>query len=301
MSRKISGTNPAVAPKSGKDLLFKTSADFPDVVEIDVDQIDPNPFQPRKAFDEAGIAALAASIEDNGLQQPVGVVAAAGGRYTLVWGERRLRAVKRIGRDTIFAILTKVSPEDAGEIALIENTQRSDLTCFELADAIDGLRKKHGHSHEAIARLIGKSRPYVTKTLSLLNLPESARAEWAGLEEKPTWTQMVAIAAIEDAAERAAAWERCIGRLNQSYSDVGGQAEEDQPRVPDAGRQERTSEEALSALSIRNAHNLLRSRDVLRSLAEKPKPLMDSDRAMLEDMRDAIERILQRARSAASA
>jgi len=102
----------------GRDSLFGVSENAPSVVEADLDRIDPNPHQPRRLFDEAEMATLVASLERHGLQQPIWLKEAAGGRWQLVYGERRLRAARQLGWPTIFGVLVT---GDSEEIALIEN------------------------------------------------------------------------------------------------------------------------------------------------------------------------------------
>ena len=133
--------------------------------------IDPNPKQPRVEFDQAGIDSLAASIGSVGLLQPV-VVRAAGERYVLVAGERRLRASKQAGLDSIPAVI-RVESDDGTNLteALVENLQREDLTVLEEAAAFSQLLEDFGMTHEQVAQQVGRSRSAVTNTVRLLQLP----------------------------------------------------------------------------------------------------------------------------------
>ena len=141
------------------------------VEEIEVSKIKPNPYQPRREFNENAIKELADSIQKYGLLQPV-VLIRDNGEYILVAGERRLRAVKLLDEERIKAIVVDYSKDDLREYALIENIQREDLNPIEVAYSLQSLIKEHGYTHEELANAIAKSRSYVTNLLRILNLPE---------------------------------------------------------------------------------------------------------------------------------
>ena len=140
-------------------------------VEIAIDQIRPNPFQPRIEFDSESLKQLADSIKENGVFQPVLVRKAVSG-YELVAGERRLRASKMAGKKKIPAIVVDFDTKQMMEISLLENIQREDLTPIEEANAYNQLIEKLGYTQEQLAKRIGKSRTNVTNMLRLLNLPD---------------------------------------------------------------------------------------------------------------------------------
>ena len=142
--------------------------------EIAIDRIRPNPYQPRKAFDDKGLEELAASIRENGVFQPVLVRESIGG-YELVAGERRLRASKLAGKETIPAIVVDFNDQQVMEVSLLENIQRKDLTPIEEANAYEQLIKKFGYTQEELAKRLGKSRANVTNLLRLLRLPDKVR------------------------------------------------------------------------------------------------------------------------------
>ncbi len=146
------------------------------VRELEVSLIDPNPYQPRKNFDEDRLNELADSIHRHGLLQPV-VVVARGDRYILVAGERRLRAHKIAEIDTIRAIVAEVDFDDLRmrELALIENIQRENLNAIELAHSYQELLDVHAITHEGLAQIVHKSRSQITNTLRLLSLPPYAQ------------------------------------------------------------------------------------------------------------------------------
>lgn len=141
------------------------------IQEIPVDKIKINPFQPRKIFNEEAINELASSIKKHGLMQPV-IVIEENGEFILVAGERRLRAVKSLGKKEIKAIISDISLRELREYALIENIQREDLNPVEIASSLKALIDEHGYTHEELAKNIGKSRSYISNILRLLNLPD---------------------------------------------------------------------------------------------------------------------------------
>ena len=147
-----------------------------EIVELPVEMVDPNPFQPRKDFDPERLQELGESIRRHGLLQPV-VVIPNGERWILVAGERRLRAHKLMGMPTIRAIVADVNLDELRmrELALVENIQRENLNPVELAHAYQELLTVHGITHEELAQLVHKSRSQITNTLRLLSLGEYAR------------------------------------------------------------------------------------------------------------------------------
>ena len=145
-----------------------------DVKEIPINEIRPNPYQPRKNFDQAALDELAESIKNYGVFQPIIVKKSIKG-YDLVAGERRLRASKLAGLATIPAIVRDFSDEMMREIALLENLQRENLTAIELAWAYKNILDSLDINQEDLAKKIGKSRSHVTNTLGLLRLPNDVQ------------------------------------------------------------------------------------------------------------------------------
>jgi ParB family chromosome partitioning protein len=139
--------------------------------QIEIEKIKPNPFQPRKEFDEQSIEELANSIDKYGLLQPI-VVIKDNENYILVAGERRLRAVKKLGKKDIKAIVLDINLNELREFALIENIQRENLNPIEIAESLKMLIEEHNYTHEELAKIISKSRSYVTNLLRLLSLPK---------------------------------------------------------------------------------------------------------------------------------
>ncbi|MEZ5175069.1 MAG: ParB/RepB/Spo0J family partition protein [Acidimicrobiia bacterium] len=155
----------------GLDALIPQEHPSAGFAEIPVRDIDPNPKQPRVGFESEGIDALAESIAAVGLLQPI-VVRPDDDRYTLVAGERRLRAAKQAGLDTIPAVI-RAATDDGTNLteALVENLQREDLTPLEEAAAFQQLLEDYGMTHEQVAERVGRSRSAVSNTVRLLQLP----------------------------------------------------------------------------------------------------------------------------------
>jgi ParB/RepB/Spo0J family partition protein len=143
--------------------------------EVAVDAIIPNPRQPRRTFDEDALDDLAASISEVGLLQPVVVRKLSGTTYELVMGERRLRASQRAGLEYIPAIVRETHDNDMLRDALLENLHRQQLDPLEEAAAYQQLLDDFGATHEQLAQRVGRSRPHISNTLRLLNLPPAVQ------------------------------------------------------------------------------------------------------------------------------
>jgi len=139
------------------------------VIELTLSQIKPNPFQPRKHFDEKSLVELADSIKSHGLIQPIVVVDDIDG-YVLVAGERRLRASKLAKLKTIRAVIANIDENMMRQQALIENIQRDELNIVDLANAYGELLEVHGITHDELSTMVHKSRAHITNTLRLLQL-----------------------------------------------------------------------------------------------------------------------------------
>lgn len=162
----------------GLDALIPANREERGVLEIALDRVERNPNQPRTSFDEAPLGELAASIAVHGVLQPIVVRSLADGGYQLIAGERRLRAARLAGLETIPAIMRDAGDgTDSLELALIENLQREDLNAIETALAYRELIDRFGLTHEAVARQVGKSRVAISNALRLLDLaPETRQA-----------------------------------------------------------------------------------------------------------------------------
>lgn len=160
----------------GLDALLPETNDLENAVRmIAVTELDPNPGQPRRGFDEEALRALADSIREAGVLQPL-LVVETGGRYRIVAGGRRFRAARMAGLDEVPCILRDMTEREQMEAALIENIQREDLNPIEEAAAVRQLMDACHYTQEQAAKRLGKSRPAVANLLRLLNLPEDVRA-----------------------------------------------------------------------------------------------------------------------------
>lgn len=144
------------------------------VADIEIDRIEPNPFQPRRNFSDESLRELSQSIERHGLIQPI-IVIKKGDNFTLIAGERRLRATKLLGEDKIKAIVANIGDKNLRELALIENIQRENLSPIELANAYQELINEYKITQEALASIVKKSRTQITNTLRLLGLDEHTK------------------------------------------------------------------------------------------------------------------------------
>lgn len=173
-SRKALGRGLSALLPSNRPLTPQTpsalSAPAPGPLRVPIDDIDPNPLQPRSAFQADRLAELAQSIRQHGIIQPL-IVRFASGRYQLVAGERRWRAAKIAGLSQIPVIVQDYADDLLMEVALIENIQREDLNPIEVAHAFERLTRDYELSHEQIAERTGKDRTTVTNMLRLLRLP----------------------------------------------------------------------------------------------------------------------------------
>ena len=158
----------------GLDVLLPQSGELLETVvrDISIDEIDPNASQPRRDFDKEALEQLADSIREAGVLSPI-LVVENGMRYRIVAGERRYRAARLAGLETVPCIVRSMTNEQQMEAALIENLQRQDLNPIEEAAAIRRLMQECGYTQEQAARKLGKSRPAIANALRLLNLPKA--------------------------------------------------------------------------------------------------------------------------------
>ena len=164
------------------------------VVEMKINEVEPNVNQPRKSFDDDKIEDLAQSIKEHGVLQPI-IVTKKDNYYQIIAGERRWRASKKAGLKTIPAIVRDYDEKKTREVALIENIQRQDLNPLETAKAIKELMEEHDLTQEELAKTLGKSRSAIANTLRILNLDD--RVQDLVLEGKLTEGHARTLASIE--------------------------------------------------------------------------------------------------------
>lgn len=162
-------------PALGKGLDALLPRTGTEAVELDVERITPSPGQPRRRFDEEALKGLAASVGQKGILQPIIVTSNGDGSFSVVAGERRLRAARLAGLARVPAIIKKVPPQDSAEIALIENIQREDLNPIEIAHALERLQREFGLTQEGLSERLGKERASIANHLRLLRLPDEVK------------------------------------------------------------------------------------------------------------------------------
>ena len=145
-----------------------------EIVDINLDELRSNPYQPRKVFDEDALRELSESIKQHGVFQPIIVKRSIKG-YEIIAGERRVKASRMAGLSTVPAIVRDFDDTEMMEIALLENLQREDLNPFEEANAYIKIMEAKNLTHDELAKVLGKSQSYVTNTIGLLRLPDEIR------------------------------------------------------------------------------------------------------------------------------
>lgn len=145
-----------------------------EIVEVNIDELRPNPYQPRKQFDEEALKELSESIKEHGVFQPIIIKKSIKG-YEIIAGERRVRASKLAGKEKIPAIIRSFTDEQMMEIALLENLQREDLNAIEEAKAYELMLNNLNITQEELSKKVGKSRSHITNMIGLLSLPNSVQ------------------------------------------------------------------------------------------------------------------------------
>ena len=169
------------------------------VKEIEIDKIVPNPYQPRKIFNDDSLKELASSIKTQGLIQPI-IVTIDDGEYVLVAGERRLKATKLLKKTKIKALVVDFDLSKLREFAIIENLQREDLNILDLAESIYELIEEHNYTHEEVAKILSKSRSYITNILRMLKLSEYSKKKLK--EDKITFGHAKSIVSFDEDTQK---------------------------------------------------------------------------------------------------
>jgi ParB family chromosome partitioning protein len=255
--------------------------------EVPLDAIDRNPFQTRTRFDETALAELTASIAATGVVQPVLVRPLSNGRFQLIVGERRLLASKKAGLQTIPAFLRQVSDEQAMEITIVENLQRTDLNPMEQARAYDRLSREFKLTQEQIAQRTGKDRASVANFLRLLRLPAEVQAKVEGGEL--SFGHARALLPLEDPEAILKAAQRVIAlsmSVRQTESYVQGIVN------PEKHKAAEKVKEPLDP-NVREARDLLQRALGLKVIIEdrKGKGRVIIEYSSLEDFDELLETI----------
>jgi ParB family transcriptional regulator, chromosome partitioning protein len=185
------------------DIATPPDTASPGVVRLPVADIQPNPGQPRRQFDETAMAELTASVKIHGVLQPI-LVRPNNGRHQIIAGERRWRAAQAAGLHEIPVVVRRLDDSQVAEIALIENIQRADLNAIEEARGYQKLIADFGHTQAVLADIVGKSRSHITNLLRLLDLPASVQAlVESGALSMGHARALVGVANAADLAEKA--------------------------------------------------------------------------------------------------
>ncbi|MCL5109757.1 MAG: ParB/RepB/Spo0J family partition protein [Chloroflexi bacterium] len=243
----------------GLEALIPAAVDGGGPTEIDVDSILPNPWQPRHELAADSLAELVESIRAHGILQPLVVTATADGGYQLIAGERRWQAAKLAGLATVPAVVREASPEEALELALVENIQRADLSPLEEAAAYKRLLGEFGLTQEQVAQRVGRGRVSVANSLRLLGLPLEAKEALAAAEISEGHAR--AILQVADVPGQL-----LILRTIRERALSVRQAEELARRLVEDGRAGRR---ARSGAARKSAESLALERNMMTSLGTK--------------------------------
>ena len=249
MSVKRLGKGLEALIRSDKDKVKNDPAQIKTKIEsiskIKLNQILPNPNQPRKLFDKTALNELAASISEKGLISPVTVRKVKNG-YELIAGERRWRALKHLKKRTVPAyVLDTKNNSDIMEMALVENIQREDLNSIEESEAYGVLNKKYGLSHESIAKAVGKKRATISNSLRLLKLPLEIRKSL--IERKISAGHARAILQTKSPSTMIKVWE-IIMEKNLSVRDAENMVKSKQLKQPKKRRSSKNKDHNLAAI-----------------------------------------------------
>jgi len=176
-----------------KEVYESTPKD--EIIEVSLDELRPNPYQPRKVFDQEALEELSSSIREHGVFQPIIIKKSIKG-YEIIAGERRVRASKLAGKETIPAIIRDFTDEEMMEISLLENLQRENLNPIEEAQAYRSMLDKLGITQEELSTKVGKSRSHITNIVGILRLPEEVQKMIA--QEKLTMSHAKLLSKLEN-------------------------------------------------------------------------------------------------------
>ena len=269
----------------GLDALLPETDMPTGTTEIAISQLDPNPDQPRRSFDAQALEALAESIRQAGVLQPL-LVVENGARYRIVAGERRYRAARIAGLQSVPCIVREMSEQERMEAALIENLQREDLNPIEEAAGIRALMEECGYTQELAAKRVGRSRPAVANLLRLLQLPESIQQMVKDGELSAGHARV--LAGIPDESRQLALAERAVrdGMSVRELEKLAAMSDE-KPQKPAP----RPLPSELNDMQER-LQNVLGVRASLRGSLKKGRIILQYDSAEeLEAIYEAMERL----------
>ena len=214
--------------------------------KVNIDQIRPNPYQPRKVFDDTALQELSQSIKQHGVFTPILVKKSIQG-YDLIAGERRLRASKLAGMSDIPAIIVDLNDQEMMEIALLENIQRENLNGIEEAKAYEQLIQRLNYTQEQLANRVGKSREHITNTLRLLKLPEDVQ-EYV-VQKKLSMGHVRALIGLND--------ENMIRKIAKQAIDQGLSVRKIEQLVKDLQHKKEPEKQVEENIFIKEAKNKL--------------------------------------------
>jgi len=261
----------------GRAAFGKAEANEMQLVMVDLDLIDPRPDQPRRHFDEEALQSLAESIKRFGLKQPVGLRQKPDGRYTLVFGERRLRAHKIAGLDRISGVV--VTDGDLDELALVENIQREDLSPIETARALQRMIRDRGAEQKVVGAIMGLSPSKMSRYMAILELPDEILSE-AETRSDISMTALVEVARAADDSERELMWEAAKAHTStRSLADSRTKATTRQPAAR-GGATNDTSQRIAKVMKV------------AEDLRQRRADLTDEDREAIRTLRNALSALL---------
>lgn len=261
--------------------------------EIPVSSIAPNPWQPRQVFDDDALTELTSSIEASGLLQPI-VVRSVGSRHELIAGERRWRAVQRLGWSKIPAIVRDLDDRAALTLAMIENLQRDDLNAIDEAQGYHRLILEFKLPQAEVARLVGKDRSTVANILRLLKLPESVQGMLQRKEISEGHAR--ALLALDDTAAIAALAEKIVAEgwsVRQTEATVRGDA----PEAPRGRMMKKAAPQRPASADARRVEDALRQRlgtDVRLTAKRRGRGLLTISYYSNDDLARLLELLLGR-------
>ncbi|HFI0464243.1 TPA: ParB/RepB/Spo0J family partition protein [Streptococcus suis] len=233
----------------GMEALFtayeETPSDQEVVISLDLADIRSNPYQPRKNFDQEALQELADSIKQSGVFQPIIVRQSAVKGYELIAGERRVRASRLAGKETIPAIIRQLNEEQMIEIAILENLQREDLSTMEEAEAYHLMMEKLNLTQNDVAERMGKSRPYIANYLRLLSLPEKVKT-WVN-EGQLSMGQARTLLSVKDKskmvelARRVMEEQLTVRQLEELVAQINQDKEKQAPEKPKVLKPEKSA------------------------------------------------------------